>query len=369
MARLWGDAIREELRKVSPDIIHAHDVQLLGVSADYVLSSGRSGSKVALIYDAHEYVQHLAPRPGRPESVVRGWAELEARRIKHADHVITVAEPIARALRENYALGVPVSVILNTPSPTKQAASTTLRDVADVPEEAPLLVYSGGVNSERGLDVIVRSLVYMPGVHVAVIPVPWDAPEKHSLLTLAEQLGVANRLHMCKPVNVHSVSAYLSSATAGISAIRRSAEMDEALPNKMFEYLHAGLPLVVSNCRAMDDFVRRSSVGEVFTDNDAESLADAVRRLLANPPATSDIEHALIGLRWHDQVPVLRAAYSAVEERVTAGDRSALPGPRCATSQVGQSADGRQRADRGVGRWSYVWSHAGWVRRRAGSER
>jgi glycosyltransferase involved in cell wall biosynthesis len=317
-AHLWGEVIRRELRAVNPDIVHAHDVQLLGVAADYVLSARRRGLDAALIYDAHEFVRNMTPRPGRPEWVVQGWADLEARHIKHANHVITVAEPIARALRDTYELDVPVSVILNTPSPVASPASRSVREVAGVPRNVPLLVYSGGVNAERGLDVVVRSLPFLPDVHVAVVPVPWDAPQKRFLASLAEDLGVADRLHMCEPVDVSLVSSHLATATAGVSALRRSSETDEALPNKLFEYLHAGLPLVVSDCRAMADFVRRARVGEVFVDNDPESLAAAVRRLLASPPTQSDISRALSGLTWEDQVPVLRAAYNAVHQAVMA---------------------------------------------------
>jgi hypothetical protein len=59
-----------------------------------------------------------------------------------------------------------------------------------------------------------------------------------------------------------------------------SPNHDQALPNKLFEYLHAGLPLVVADAKLMADFVRSNCLGEVFRSGDPAGLADAVRRAL-----------------------------------------------------------------------------------------
>jgi glycosyltransferase involved in cell wall biosynthesis len=113
-----------------------------------------------------------------------------------------------------------------------------------------------------------------------------------SLLELAEELGVGHRVHTAPFVKPNDVVPYLSEASVGIIPIVSSKMNHQiALPNKLFEYLHARLPLCVSDNRAMVDFVTETGSGEWFDAEDPASLAEAVTRVLADRDKYVDAFH------------------------------------------------------------------------------
>jgi len=111
------------------------------------------------------------------------------------------------------------------------------------------------------------------------------------------------------PVPSHEVPSYLREADVGVSPILGdSVSYDMALPNKLFEFLHAGLPMVVSDCRAVAQFVTEHGLGRVFRAGDPVDLADAMRAVLASPPRP-DTTALRREYCWQGQEPHLVGVY------------------------------------------------------------
>jgi glycosyltransferase involved in cell wall biosynthesis len=296
------------LAEVAPDVVHVHDVHLLAAVAE---QAGRAARRPAIVYDAHEYVAGLAVSGARTQRVVDGWAALEREHVGAADRVITVAPGLAERLRDLHGLPRTPSVVYNAPLAWQGggSASRDLRAECGVPAGATLAVYSGALSAARGVDTLVRALPSLPELHVAVVAVPFPHPMTGRLRELADTLGVGSRLHFAPPVPSHEVPAYLSGADLAVSPIiGDSVSYDMALPNKLFEFLHAGLPMAVSDCRAMADFVRTNGLGTVFRAGDPADLARSVRELLADPPRP-DTSVLRATYSWQGQEPALVGAY------------------------------------------------------------
>ena len=274
-ARAFVPALREH----APDVVHVHDVHILAA----VLEAWPDpADRPFVVYDAHEYVADLAVSGARTRRVVDGWAALEAEMIPSVDRVITVAEGIARRLEAEHDLSHPVTVVHNAPLAWDDlVASRNLRDEAGVAAGTPLAVYSGAVSAARGLDTVVDALPSVPDVHLAVVAVPHPHPMAPELERRAAGLDVADRLHLVPPVPSQEVPAYLSTADVAVSPIHGdSASYDMALPNKLFEFIHAGLPIVTSDIAAMAAFVREHRLGAVFRQRDAADCARALTSVI-----------------------------------------------------------------------------------------
>jgi glycosyltransferase involved in cell wall biosynthesis len=202
--------------------------------------------------------------------------------------------------------------------------------VIGLPEGVPLLVYSGAVSRARGLDVLVEALVQpeVAGVHAVVVPVPHPHPLLPQLQARAETLGVGDRFHVAPPVDADDLPHYLSGADVAVMPFRTgSANIEAALPNKLFENLHAGLTMVTCDAALIAAFVREHDLGEVFsfappgappgTPGDAPAAADlarAVRRALDHPRTPDDPHRQELRRRysWQGQEVVLRELYAAL---------------------------------------------------------
>ncbi|RZS90206.1 glycosyltransferase involved in cell wall biosynthesis [Motilibacter rhizosphaerae] len=270
---------------LAPDVIHAHDVQVVGIAAgaaDRALLAAQPRT-VPWVYDAHEYVRGLSQYGGRTRRVVAAWADLEAEFVRSAAQLITVSEPIADRLQQDYSLPRRPAVVLNIPSASAAArrGGPSLRAACGLGAEVPLLVYSGGVTKARGVDTAIAALPHLPGVHLAVNCVPHSRTlYVDRLREQAAELGVADRVHFVDPVPPGDVVGFLSSADVGLVPILHYPSHEMAMTNKLFEYVLAGLPLCVSDVRTQAEFVTARGLGTVHRAEDPLDLARAAREAL-----------------------------------------------------------------------------------------
>ena len=187
-------------------------------------------------------------------------------------------------------------------------------------DATPMLVDSGGLKRVRGVDVAISALGHLPGVHLAVVCIPdTRTPLVAELRAQAEEQDVAYRVHFVDPVPSDDVVSFLRSADVGVQPMLGGIVNHElALPNKLFEYLHAGLPMVVADPQELGRFVLEHGLGETFSSGNPVDLAASAQKVLANPlpyrRAASDpallAEHS-----WDHQAQVLFAAYDTIQRR------------------------------------------------------
>ncbi len=287
-------ALRPVLLQLRPDVLHAHHPFVLGVADEVQKTLAAEGHHSLVVYDARE---NFGGIPEQEQGSVRRHHVLmdqERRFIRGCAGVSTVSEPIADVLQDRYGLPRRPAVILNTPVLGGRTDGPTVRDVVGLPSGVPIMVYSGTISHARSIDTLVRGLAFLPEVHLVIVSVPYPHPSVPALLEIAGEVGAADRVHVVPPVDQSELIHYISGADVAVHPMPGgSPNHDQALPNKLFEYVHAGLPLVVSDARLMADFVTRNDVGEVFVAGDPRSFADAVSKVLRSPVGDPDRMAAL----------------------------------------------------------------------------
>lgn len=302
-----------ELQRISPDLVHAQDIHLLSVAAKYVEIRKQQGGSCALIYDAHEYIRGLGSiDPQRRDA----YADLESEFIGRANSVITVSDSIALRIQNDHSLSAKPFLVLNAPSRTRiqvTESSPSVRKVCNLAPEVPLVIYSGGIHISRGMDLLVSSLEFMPDVHLAMTTnrQSWYIEE---LKTKATAFGASNRLHFVPYVSPEEVVPYISTASVGISPLPADVvNYDLALPNKLFDYIQAGLPLVASNCSEVSKLLERFPLGLTFDWQDSKALASAVTSVLSQTEEIlaryQDLKSELQEFTWETQEIELNKAY------------------------------------------------------------
>ncbi|GAA2294699.1 hypothetical protein GCM10009853_058370 [Glycomyces scopariae] len=284
-------AFRPEILRLEPDLIHVHDAFPLGIAARAADRMRAKGKQVRILYDAHEYVPgHSDGVPLHRQVALTRW---ERRYMPYADAVVTVSGPLAALLQADHGLAREPAVVLNAPLGAGPARPDPgdIRSDCKLDEDTPLAVYSGWAAPERQIEVMIEAARLVPDLHLAFLisKVRMESAYGKSLVALGEELGVADRLHFRDYVHYADLPRFLSTADMGIHPMRTGSVNHEiALPNKFFEYSHARLPLVVSNVKTMAAEVRRLGNGEVFASGDPASMAEAIRKILADKLAGKD---------------------------------------------------------------------------------
>ncbi|MEE9964996.1 MAG: glycosyltransferase family 4 protein [Propionicimonas sp.] len=298
-----------ELDRICPDIIHVHDVFMMGVAARAAGRAALKGRKIHLVYDAREYLPGLACVP---ERLIAAYCDLESEFLPDFDRVITVSEPLADLLVKDHGLLRRPDLVLNAPVVDQEADDVPqLREVIGLAEGIPLLVYGGGVNSARGVQTVIEALVHLPGVHFALVVRAPNSVTMH-LEALAEELGVADRFHQAGFVPPGQVTQYFASADIGVSPLLHFVNHDVALTNKFCEYLLAGLPVVTSDTPAQADLVTELGLGEVYPAGEVAAFVNAVNSVLARlPELRARVREPQLQHRfsWAAQEEVLRGVY------------------------------------------------------------
>jgi glycosyltransferase involved in cell wall biosynthesis len=285
--------------RARPALVHANDGNTMWAGLAAKLATG-----CALVYDSHEL---WADRNGRWE--YRPWLiACEWLFVRFADAVTTTSPGHARALAGRYRIATPV-VIRNLPE----------RGVDPVAPE-PVLAYVGGIMPGRGIEQAIDALALLPGVRIRATG-PGAPRYRAALLARAELRGVSDRLELRSPVAPREVVDAIAGAAAGLCLIQpvcRSYEL--SLPNKLFEYLAAGVPVLCSDLPVMACVIGANGLGEIVDQADPEAIAAGARRLLC---ADRDLRDRVLRFGrahlWEDEAGKLARLYGSLVRRRPSG--------------------------------------------------
>lgn len=289
----------------SADIAHGHDLNALPAAE---LTRRRGGAR--MVYDSHEL--WLGRNRSTRVSRAGGFGDriVERSLVARSDLVITVAPGIARWLADRYDLTDDrVAVVRNVPDDRECAQPVAaLRSRAGLTPEDKVLVYVGRVTTGRGLLRTLDAMVLLPkNVHLVLLG--YRDPTFGELFDArVAETGLADRVHQLAPVPPSCVPHAIRDADVSQCLIEPVClSYEHALPNKLFESLRAGVPIVAADLPEIAAVVKEFRAGTLVpADADARRLAMAITTLLEDPPTP----HPADGLTWRSESRVLLEAYS-----------------------------------------------------------
>lgn len=292
---------------LEPDLIHVHDVFHIGLAARAKARAEHDDRALCVVYDAHEYIPGLPTDPRRRAA----YTDLEEEYIGSVDAVVTVSKGLADLLMSRH--GIEANVVLNAPDLDVSVEVPTLRSRLELPDSAALAVYIGGVAPHRGGNLMLDAISALPDIHLVFVTNTMGGYVAE-LADIAAERGLANRIHFAPYVPQEGVIAYLRSADIGVIPLSRDViNYEVALPNKLFQTIHAGLPVVVSDNPEMAAFVTRHGFGQVFDGRDPMSLAAALAEIGTHYDSYKQAIDStdLTPYTWKSQVDTLLDVYQS----------------------------------------------------------
>lgn len=281
--------------KTKPNVIHCHDTLVLPIGLLI-----KKITKAKLVYDAHELESN---KNGQTKFSSKAVLYIEKRAWPKIDHLITVSSSIIKWYEKN--LGVKSNtLILNSPLFKKDNSVSTkyFHNIYNIPLDELVFVYLGGFSHGRGIDYIIEAFS-KGNIESHIIFIGYGELKDY----IKEFTLKYNNIHLHKPVPHEEVVTLVRNADVGLSLIENISLSDYfCLPNKLFEYSFAGLPVLASDFPDISKIVLKYKLGKVCNIS-SESINKAIKEFELNPP--SRITDNLSELSWESQAEKLRNTY------------------------------------------------------------
>jgi len=287
------------------DILVANDLDTL--LPNFLISKVKNNK---LVYDSHEYFSEVPELHGR--KFKQGlWRRLEHFILPKIKNSYTVNQSIADLYKENY--GIEMKVVRNFPNLITSHHERPL--ITPVASGGAVILYQGSLNIDRGLEEAIEAMQYINDATLAIIG-SGDISEK--LKILVNNLGLNHRVIFYGRIPMEQLRQYTSKADIGIS-LEKDTNLNYrfSLPNKIFDYIHAGVPVLASPLPEIKNIFSKYDIGELIENHDPKHIAEKITGMLTNKQNMlrwkGNTKKAAQELCWENEEKVLTQIYGKLE--------------------------------------------------------
>lgn len=261
-----------------------------------------------LVYDSHELFTEVPELVNKPK-VQNFWLNIEKRILPKLKNTYTVCQSIANYYNKRYQ--TKFKVIRNIPlqnnnmesiaKPNKFFFDTTNKKI---------ILYQGAINIGRGLELMIDTMTFLENYIFVIIG---DGDIFSELQLKVKQKNLENQVKFIGKVKPSELKKITSLANLGIS-IEEDLGLNYryALPNKIFDYIHANVPVLVSNLPEMKLIVENYQIGEVVTNRVPKELALQIENLLSKNQSVfkEKLQKATKELHWENEEKILKEIFT-----------------------------------------------------------
>lgn len=279
------------------DILLSNDLDSL--TANYLAARFK---RIPLVYDSHEYFTQVPELIDRPR-VQKIWEWLEARMLPKIKYAYTVCDSIANIYHEKY--GTDFKVVRNLPQAQPSTAIKTENNTK-------IILYQGALNIGRGLE---QAILAMKSIDGAKLIIAGDGDIKTNLKELVQQEKLERKVEFTGRLPLEKLNNLTVQADLGLS-IEEDLGLNYryTLPNKLFDYIQAQVPVLVTNLPEMAKIVNTYKVGEITDSLDPEFLSEKIRDALFSPDKRKiwmeNLPVATKELVWENEEKVIQEIFN-----------------------------------------------------------
>jgi glycosyltransferase involved in cell wall biosynthesis len=267
---------------------------------------------IPVIYDSHELfcdVPELLENPGKRKV----WMRLENFLVPKLKYCITVNQSIASILQLRYS--TPFSVVRNIPEDPGPINFHSRKDLR-LPEDKKILILQGtGINIDRGAEELVDAMHYLEGCFLIIIGSGdvWPILESKTAIS-----GLSEKIRLIKKIPKNELLHFTHHADLGISIDKdTNPNYYNSLPNKIFDYMHAGVPVLASRLPEIENLISEFKLGDFIDNHEPTHIAEKVKQILDSPHYQEMRKNALLAakkLSWNQEEQILRATIKAASQ-------------------------------------------------------
>ncbi|MDX2171824.1 MAG: glycosyltransferase [Bacteroidota bacterium] len=276
------------------DLLYSNDLDTL--LPNYLISRLK---KVPLIYDSHELfcdVPELVNSPTKRKI----WMSIEKRIIPKLKNCITVNYSIAKIFEEKYKVNF--TTVRNIPTTQLNFVAKTRPELNLPPDEKIIILQGAGINIDRGAEELVDAMAFIENAILLIIGSGdvWEIlKQKIKNQHLEKKVKLINKLPKSELMH------YTFNADLGIT-IDKNTNLNYfySLPNKIFDYIHAQLPVLASRLPEIENIILRYNIGMFIDNHEPNHIANKILEILSSAQYKdfkNNTKKILVDLNWENE--------------------------------------------------------------------
>lgn len=254
------------------DLLVANDLDTL--MPNYMISKLKNKP---IVYDSHELFTET-PEVINRKFVQNVWLSIEKWIFPNLKEVFTVSDSIARVYQDKYK--VDVKVVRNVPLTKKFDLNKTRKEL-NLPENKNIIILQGaGINIQRGAEELIQSMEYLDN-HLLLIIGGGDVIQ--DLKQLAANMKLDNKVRFLPRQPIEDLYQYTLNANLGVSIDKdTNLNYKYSLGNKLFDYIHAGIPVLASPLIEIKKIIDQYKIGDTINSHNPQYIAQKIDEMISD---------------------------------------------------------------------------------------
>ena len=300
-----------------PSFIHAHDLPMVPIALLFKMLF-----RLPVIFDMHEnYPEALRAfkKSGAINFIFKNYRAakfLEKICLKRVDTIITVVQENMNRLIAEGVDKKKIFVVSNSVDLDTFGKDPVIKEIEENYKEKIVLLYTGYVTPERGLDTVVEGMSFLKDIFKNIILVIiGNGIEVNNLKKITDDLLISNFVEFLDWPGHNKLSTFYKVADICISPQPQCEFWDTTIPHKLFEYMSQSTPVLAANSKVIERVITETNSGMIYKSGDPKDFANKVQKMLF-----SDIPFGENGLKavrekynWKKDAQVLNKLYQNFE--------------------------------------------------------
>lgn len=288
----WSKKIKQFVTQENIDVIHVHDLYLVGGA---LKAKAKIKKPLPIVADLHEnypealkYYKFSNTFPGNIIISIKRWQKIEVEWLNKVDKIIVVVEEAYERIKK---LGIPedkIFCVSNYVNHLEFLSSFKIENHT-VQTEDITLTYVGGFDWHRGINTAIEALPHILKHFTKVkLNLVGDGINIHELKNLCKQLKVENYVNFTGWLNPKQLPEIIHQSSICFIPHIKTNHTDNTMPHKLLQYMLLKKPVLSSNCNSLVRIIEDTKAGEIFESGNANDFAQKVLKMIANPNLLND---------------------------------------------------------------------------------
>lgn len=290
------------------DILLANDLDAL--LPNYLVSKIKG---CELVFDSHEIFSEVPTLYNRPFRK-RIWKSMERFMVPKINHFYTVSEGYANWFEQQY--NNRPKIIMNVPVVKPNREAELKIDLPVINPNQKVLIYQGVINFSRGIDKMIEAMQYVENTQLWIIGI---GPKKEEFEELASQLGLNEKIKFLGQIPPSQLKLITPKADLGLSLEEDyGISYRYALPNKVFDYTHAGVPILGTYLPEIKSTIENYGLGKTIENHTPNHIAEKILEMLneGKEAYAESLRKAAEVFNWENEEKKLKEIYSAFNVQI-----------------------------------------------------